>query len=252
VRADSCHRAQREVIHVALIAALATMFCRAPAVASSGGIIGFSGKQSAAFTCNQCHAGGTAPVVEFEGPAQLAPDTTGTFVFRVRSQAPQRQTAAGFNVAADGGVLAIAAGQQGQFLFEEVTHTDPKSNVDGVAEWEFTWRAPTETGTYTLFGAGNSVDQDSSSLGDRAAATTYAVFVAALPTPTPTPRLVPCVGDCNGDGAVTIEDLLLGVSIALEQEPVESCEAFDVSGDGTVAVNELIAGVIALLNACLP
>lgn len=236
----------------ASIVALATILYRAPSAASSGGIIGFSGKQSPGVICNQCHAGGRAPAVEFEGPAQLPPNATGTFVFRVRSAAPQAQTAAGFNVAADGGVLAIAPAEQGQLLFEELTHRSAKTNLEGVAEWQFTWRAPGQTGTYTLFGAGNSVNNDSSSLGDQAAATTFAVLVAPLPTPTPTPRLVRCVGDCNDDARVTIDELLLGVRIALEQEPLQSCQAFNVSEDLRVDVSELVAGVLALLNSCPP
>ena len=59
-----------------------------------------------------------------------------------------------------------------------------------------------------------------------------------------------CPGDCNSDGAVTINELIVGVNIALEIEPVTTCPVFDASGDGTVTVNEIILGVNASLNDC--
>ena len=59
-----------------------------------------------------------------------------------------------------------------------------------------------------------------------------------------------CPGDCNGNGAVTINELIVGVDIALETEAIATCPAFDVSGDGVVTVNEIILGVNASLNDC--
>lgn len=59
----------------------------------------------------------------------------------------------------------------------------------------------------------------------------------------------PCVGDCNADRVVTINELIRGVSIALG-DSVSTCPAFDVSGDGTVTINELVAGVNAALRGC--
>jgi len=59
-----------------------------------------------------------------------------------------------------------------------------------------------------------------------------------------------CVGNCNGDGAVTVDELLTAVNIALGISPVEQCPAFDVNGDGAVTVNEILAGVTNALNGC--
>lgn len=50
-------------------------------------------------------------------------------------------------------------------------------------------------------------------------------------------------GDCNGNGVVSIAELVTGVNIALETRSVEDCPAFDADGDGKVEINELIAGV---------
>jgi hypothetical protein len=59
-----------------------------------------------------------------------------------------------------------------------------------------------------------------------------------------------CAGDCNGDGEVTINELIVGVNIALGSAEVSACPAFDRDADGTVAINELIAAVNAALSGC--
>jgi hypothetical protein len=68
------------------------------------------------------------------------------------------------------------------------------------------------------------------------------------PSPTPTPP--PCVGDCNGNGVVTVNELIIGVNILLSSQPVSACPAFDSNNTGTVTVEELIQGVNNLLRAC--
>lgn len=62
--------------------------------------------------------------------------------------------------------------------------------------------------------------------------------------------MAPCVGDCGGDGRVTVDDLVKGVNIALSTRPVGDCEAFDTDGNGRVFVNELVQGVRATLDGC--
>ncbi len=59
-----------------------------------------------------------------------------------------------------------------------------------------------------------------------------------------------CVGDCNGDGEVAINELIRGVNINLGNADVSTCPAMDGSGDGEVAVNELIQAVNNSLNGC--
>ncbi len=55
------------------------------------------------------------------------------------------------------------------------------------------------------------------------------------------------IGDCAHDGAVTIDDLVIGVNIALGTASLSDCESFDANGDGRVTVDELVAGVDAAL-----
>ena len=59
-----------------------------------------------------------------------------------------------------------------------------------------------------------------------------------------------CVGDCDGDGAVTVDELLTGVNIALGSLPVSRCSSFDSNGDGEVTLDELIQATLRALNGC--
>jgi len=59
-----------------------------------------------------------------------------------------------------------------------------------------------------------------------------------------------CPGDCDGDGRVAINELVLAVGIALGRSPLESCPAADSVVDGTVRINELIAAVRSALDGC--
>ncbi len=58
-----------------------------------------------------------------------------------------------------------------------------------------------------------------------------------------------CPGDCDGDGRVRVDELVVGVNLALGNTS-RSCDAFDVDGSGTLAVNELVLGVVAALEGC--
>ena len=59
-----------------------------------------------------------------------------------------------------------------------------------------------------------------------------------------------CVGDCNGDGSVEINELIIGVVIALSSAPPTACPAFDRDGNGAVGIDELTAAVNNSLNGC--
>ncbi len=70
----------------------------------------------------------------------------------------------------------------------------------------------------------------------------------AMPTPTVTPK--PCVGDCNGDGKVSIDELVKGVAIALGNITLDRCPEFDCHGNGEVAIDCLVQAVNNALNEC--
>jgi hypothetical protein len=71
-----------------------------------------------------------------------------------------------------------------------------------------------------------------------------------LPSATPTATPIPCPGDCDGDGAVLIDELILAVNIANGLAPADTCLAADRDGDGSVTIAELIAAVSAAQSGC--
>lgn len=59
-----------------------------------------------------------------------------------------------------------------------------------------------------------------------------------------------CVGDCDGDGFVTVDEIVRMVNIALGQQPLSVCPAADGNGDGQVTVDEIVRAVNNALNGC--
>ncbi len=59
-----------------------------------------------------------------------------------------------------------------------------------------------------------------------------------------------CPGDCGADGAVTINELVTAVAIALGDQPLDACAAADASADGAVTIDELLGAVRAALDGC--
>jgi hypothetical protein len=69
-------------------------------------------------------------------------------------------------------------------------------------------------------------------------------------TPTPTPTSAPCIGDCNGDQAVTVDDILILVNIVLGSAQHSACPHGIPSG-GTVDITLIIQAVDNALGTCL-
>lgn len=59
-----------------------------------------------------------------------------------------------------------------------------------------------------------------------------------------------CIGDCDGSGGVSIDELVRGVNIALGRDEVAGCAAFDRNASGDVTVDELVGGVQGALSGC--
>lgn len=60
----------------------------------------------------------------------------------------------------------------------------------------------------------------------------------------------PCTGDCNGDGSVTVNEVVALVRTLLNEVPVSTCGSGDANGDGQVTVNEIVLAVNSLLGGC--
>jgi hypothetical protein len=59
-----------------------------------------------------------------------------------------------------------------------------------------------------------------------------------------------CAGDCNGDGRVSISELIRGVNIALGATEAAACPTFDGDGDDRVSIAELVRAVNRALSGC--
>lgn len=69
--------------------------------------------------------------------------------------------------------------------------------------------------------------------------------------PAATPTTVPaCIGDCGGDGEVTVDEIVTAVNIALGNNSINDCNAADANNDGAVTVEEIIRSVNNALNGC--
>jgi hypothetical protein len=72
----------------------------------------------------------------------------------------------------------------------------------------------------------------------------------ATPAPTPTAAPITCVGDCDNDGTVTVDELVSGINIALGLRPIGDCPRFDGGGDGQVTVDEILEATNNALGGC--
>jgi hypothetical protein len=59
-----------------------------------------------------------------------------------------------------------------------------------------------------------------------------------------------CVGDCNDDDKVTIEEIVTMVSLALGVTVPTNCDEGDRDGNSSITIDEIIAAVTNALNGC--
>jgi hypothetical protein len=59
-----------------------------------------------------------------------------------------------------------------------------------------------------------------------------------------------CVGDCDGSGNVTVDELITLVNVALESSPLSSCLIGDVDRNGQITIDEIVAAVNAAFGVC--
>jgi len=69
------------------------------------------------------------------------------------------------------------------------------------------------------------------------------------PAPTPTPRADVCAGDCNEDGDITVDEVLLLVAASLGTNAA-SCAAGDVDANGVITVDEIVTAITHALAGC--
>jgi YVTN family beta-propeller protein len=69
-------------------------------------------------------------------------------------------------------------------------------------------------------------------------------------TVTPTVELLGCPGDCDGNSEVTIDELVIGVGIAVGESPSERCPNLDRDRNGVVLIDEMLRAVRTSLDGC--
>jgi hypothetical protein len=101
-----------------------------------------------------------------------------------------------------------------------------------------------------VLGGASSPTPTATSIPPTPTATTAVTATAPVGTATPTVEGgTPCLGDCDGDGAVTVAELIAGVNMVLNGDPA-GCPAMDGNGDGEVVIADLISAVSNALDGC--
>jgi hypothetical protein len=59
-----------------------------------------------------------------------------------------------------------------------------------------------------------------------------------------------CIGDCDRSGAVSVDELMVGVKIELGQAAVAACDVFDDDGSGEVSIGEVVRALRFALVGC--
>jgi Cohesin domain len=82
------------------------------------------------------------------------------------------------------------------------------------------------------------------------ATVTQTLTATLLPTVAPTGTPTNCIGDCDGSGGVTVDELIVMVNIALGNADVSSCKAGDTDRSGQITIDEILGAVNRALNGC--
>lgn len=80
--------------------------------------------------------------------------------------------------------------------------------------------------------------------------TATSTSAAAPSTATPTSP-GGCAGDCDGNGTVSIDELVVLVAMAFERAPMNACAAGNTDGDERITVGEILIAVRQALGGCL-
>ena len=181
---------------------------------------------------------GTLPVVL----ARVSP----TFVLRAPVLViPVSQTAAARQVASDTETVVDSISEAAMRLLEQVGFEN--FNVAGVGSVVQAVESANATANFEDLTAEQAVAQAQGTAASDPGVQMALEDNRLTPTPTPTPG---CVGDCDGSGEVTVDELIKGVNIALGNLPLAACSSFDTDHSGDVTINELIVAVNNALAGC--
>ena len=111
---------------------------------------------------------------------------------------------------------------------------------------------PTRTPTVTLSATPTqtSTPTPTPSSTNTASPTPTSPPPSVTPTASVTPTSISCVGDCDDNGTVAIDDLLIMVNIALGTADIGTCSAGDADADGHITIDEILIAVNNALTDC--
>jgi len=114
-------------------------------------------------------------------------------------------------------------------------------------------RTPTATPTPTFTSTPSVTPTDTASpTPTPSGAPTLSPSPTSTSTPpgTTTPTPIPCVGDCDSSGQVTVDEILSMVHVALGNPNISTCLAGDANHDNQITVDEILTAVGTALNGC--
>lgn len=175
--------------------------------------------------CGQCHGGGVSETDVTTTGSVTAGSTDGTSI-----NALTVADATGF---ASGKEVTIAGAGVAGADFKTII-----AKVSGTTVY-LTYPAVTTVSGATVTVAGNPTANDAPYM-TKAQLANYATGIHSNA----------CVGDCNGDGVVTVGEILTMVDIALGNAGLSSCPGGDQNGDRQITVDEILTAVDHALNGC--
>ncbi len=152
------------------------------AYATDTGISGASGKQG--LICSACHLGGSfESSLAISGSTEVEPGSTNNFSVLMTTDGPF----AGFNLATADGTLTFSDSGMRK-LGDELTHITKRATVNGLAQWDFQWVAPSTPGDNTFWVCSLTVDGNGTNTNDDATPSciTQTITVSSAQTPTAT------------------------------------------------------------------
>jgi hypothetical protein len=159
----------------------------------------------------------------------------------------------------DSRFLYAAVYGQGAWQYDEGSTPPCPPLIDTPTPTVTLTQIPTPTATWTATAIPTATPTPSPTPTDTAppsatstnvATATETATIAVAATPTSTLAPTACVGDCDGFGVVTVDELLTMVNIALGNAPRSDCAVGDANGDGQITVDEILTAVNNALNGC--
>ena len=130
------------------------------------------------------------------------------------------------------------------------THTTTATATSTSTHTPTSTRTPSQTPTHSATATASGTATHTATVTPTPTATATGTPVPSIrPTPT-VPANTACTGDCNNDRAVTVDELLTMVNIALGNAGAATCTAGDADHDGQITIDEILAAVNNALNGC--